>query len=50
MQVVCPRGAKPGDTIEMNVPGIGKMRVKVPPKAKPGKPFYFRVRKQTSIW
>lgn len=44
MSVICPANARPGQTIEIMVANIGKMRVQVPQSAIPGQAFYFRVR------
>jgi len=43
MQVQCPAGARPGQQILIEVPGRGRMRVRVPQNVQPGQMFRFRV-------
>jgi len=43
MQVVCPPNATAGQSILIDVPGQGRMRVQVPAGVGPGQQFRFRV-------
>lgn len=43
MKVLCPPNAVPGSDIQIEVPGKGRMKVKVPNTVRPGEYFYFRV-------
>lgn len=43
MKVRCPANATPGSDIQIEVPGKGRMKVKVPNTVRPGDYFYFRV-------
>lgn len=44
LQAICPSSAFPGQMIFVNVPGKGRMRVRVPNGIRPGQTFKFRVR------